>query len=704
MVKDRLHTPADMIEGTPDAASTDVGAGASKITPLRGKMMFGESIEIDLEKRMPGYGNQYVGAYAARSLSSDGREFLAYVCEPQYTPRNRLGPGYASIANPALVRLIGSGIGKMADAHTNRFAFIYENTLGKQIADTDSGLMLGMKAEKVMEKVVAPLISALKDLRDNDIVHGAIRITNMYDGGKENYDHVILGDCLSLPPSMAQPVIYEPIDRAMAQPTGRGAGTNQDDLYSLGVCLALMLRTRDPLKIKSDAEIIQNKMQYGTYATLLSTDDHFSGAIVELLRGLLHDDRKQRWTLDEVLVWLDGRRLSPKQSMKKLRAARPLTFNGKGHSFAASLARDMFQRPPEAVQLIESGELEQWIKRSLDDEMMLNRFAGALRSAEDQGRGTSYWDRLLSRMAICLDPEGPIRYKSIAVTGEGLSTAIAEAFVINKDLATYADIFTGSLLSYWMTTLTDINMDMASFVTRFDACRNFIRQPGPGFGLERILYFLNADVHCLSPTVARYYARTPEEFLHACEDIAANPAGRPGRLMDRHSIAFLCVKDRKVAEPYIYDLSSNEPYRYALGTLQCLASIQRYYRIPPLKNLTQWMADFIEPVFDRYHDRDVRRELRKKVAEVRDKGDLGRLLAILDNADLLRLDLMNFRRAIRDYRAIVQERDDLSLRVKDSKFYGRREGRETSVIVSGFIATLLIIGVVILYFNGARIL
>ncbi len=704
MAKDKKLPVPEVVEPAADVTTADVGGSAFKVTLPKGTMMFGESIEIDLNTRLPKYSNAYSGAYAAKSNGPDGRDFIAYVCEPQYTPRNRLGPAYATIANPGLVRLIGSGIGRMPDHGINRFVFLYENSLGKPIVESDQYLCGGMKSERTMEKIVVPMISVLKDLRNHDIVHGAIRATNLFDGGKDNYDHVVLGECLSLPPSMAQPMIYEPYDRAMAQPTGRGLGTNQDDLYALGVTIALLLRTKDPMKGKSDAEILQSKMQYGTYSTLLGSDEHFSSGMLELLRGLLHDDRSARWTLDEVLSWMDGRRLSPKQSAKKLRAARPLEFNTKTYSFPAALARDLYQRPPEAVQLIENGDLYQWIKRSLDDELMLNRFESAVKSADEQGRGTGYWDRLLARMAICLDPEGPIRYKNISVTGEGISTALAEAFVTNQNLPTYAELFSGTLLSYWMTTLTDLNHDMANFVTRFDACRNYIKQPGPGFGLERILYFLNPDVHCLSPVISRYYARSPEEFLQACEDLASDPARRPPRLMDRHSIAFLCVKDRKVAEPYIYDLSSNEPYRYALGTLQCLAAIQRYYRQPMLKNLTQWMADFIEPVFDRFHDRDVRRDLRKKINEVRDKGDLGKLLAIIDNAELLRTDLLHFRQAMRNYRALVAEKENLSVRVNESQFYGRREGRETSVLVAGVVATLMITGIVILYLSGARIL
>lgn len=696
----------NMIDGGDQPpASTDVSATAFKGTPLRGKMMFGDSIEIDLGGRLPRYSNQYVSAYVARSLSADAREYIAYVCEPQFTPRNRLGPTYAAIANAALVRLVASGIGRIVDQGISRFVFIYDNPLGKPLAENDIGLTMGMKAEKVMERVVAPLVKVLKDLRDNDIVHGAIRVTNIFDGGKENYDHVILGECLSLPPSMSQPMIYESVDRALAQPTGRGMGTNQDDLYSLGVTLAFMLRTKDPMKGKSDADILQNKMQYGTYTTLLDADEHLSNAMLELLRGLLQDDRNQRWNLDDVLNWMDGKRLSPKQSGKKLKAARAISFNGKSYTYPALLARDLFSRPQEAVQLVETGELYQWIKRSLDDEPMLLRYDAALHSAEEQGRGPAYWDRLISRIAICLDPEGPIRYKNISVTGEGIATALAEAVFTNKDLPIYTEIFMGTLLSYWMTTLTNLNHDMANFVSRFDACRNFIRQPGPGFGLERIMYFLNPDVHCLSPLVAKHYARSPEEFLAALEEVAASdPQRHPSRILDRHSIAFLCVKDRKVVEPYLFDLSSMEPYKAALGTLQCLGSIQRYCKMGPVKNLSQWMAEFVDSVYQRFHDRDTKKDLRKRVNDLRDKGDLSKLLGVLDNSELLRTDLLNFRRAMQLYRALVHERDHLAAHIKDSRFYGRREGRETSVVVSGLIATFLIVGVIIMYMNGARIL
>lgn len=693
-------------EGTEELADVSpVGIVAENSTALRGYMRMGEAIEINLDARLPQYSNYFIGAYSAKSLGNDGRDLIAYICEPQFTPRNRQGPSYANLSNSALVPLVASGVARSVETGLTRFVLVYEDVLGNPLATEDTHFCGGIRPERILEKFVGPLVGALKDLRDADITHGAIRPTNLFDGHKENFESIILGDCLALPASIAQPALLEPVGRAEAQPTGRGVGSNQDDLYSFGVTLALLLRTRNPMKGKSDLEIVQNKIQFGTYNTLLTPEEHIPSALVELLRGLLMDDKRMRWTLDDVLTWMDGRRLSPKQPPKKQKAARSLSFHGKPYNLPALLSRDLFAHVQEAVQLVESGELEQWVKRSVEDELMLMRYHAAIRSAEDQGRGAAYWDRLVSRMGLCLDPTSPIRYKNMSVTGEGIATALAEAFVTKKDLPLYKELFNSSLLSYWMNILTDLNYDMGLFFSRFEACRNYMRQPAIGFGLERVLYFLNEDVHCLSPVVERNYVRTPEEFIEACEEVAMLPAEqRPRQILDRHATAFLSAKDRKICEPFLFDLASSEPYRHALGTLQCLAGIQRYYRIGPLPHLSAWMAEMIEPLYARYHDAENRTNLRQRIEEIADKGDLNKILSIIDNAELLRSDLLNFRRAMREYRGLIIEKDELITRMSDVRFFGRREGREMSVILSGLIATMMIIGIIVMYMNGARIL
>jgi hypothetical protein len=153
-------------------------------------------------------------------------------------------------------------------------------------------------------------------------------------------EKVILGDLIATPPSFAQPALFEPIERAQCAPLGRGLGTFEDDLYSLGVTLTVLLRTRDPMEGLSDEGIIREKVEQGSYAALTGRE-RFTGAILELLRGLLYDDRAQRWTLDDVVSWLDGQRLSPKQSSKKLKAARQIQFHGERYNRPSLLAADL---------------------------------------------------------------------------------------------------------------------------------------------------------------------------------------------------------------------------------------------------------------------------------------------------------------------------------------------------------------------------
>jgi len=134
-----------------------------------GILVLNDTIEIDLGRRIPWYSNQYASAYTAKSRQGDG-EYVAYVCEPAYTPRNRMMPTYVSLGNPHLPKLIGSGPATLAGQNIQRYVVVYENSMGKPVADHDVGLTMGIRSEKVMEKFVVPLTNILKDFRDNDLV------------------------------------------------------------------------------------------------------------------------------------------------------------------------------------------------------------------------------------------------------------------------------------------------------------------------------------------------------------------------------------------------------------------------------------------------------------------------------------------------------------------------------------------------------
>lgn len=692
-----------------DQSSSPSEEGSKQATPSRarsgnaGKVIFNDVIEIEMDIPLSEYSNEQVKAYSAKGIGGDTNSYIAMICPSHLTPRSRRGSAYASICGGSMAYLVASGVVLLPGGAGEHYVFIYRDTLGKRVVDSDKNLALGWRPEHVLEKIVAPVISVLRDLRDVDIVHGSIRPSNFYDGGSEKFERIIVGDCLSTPASMMQPAIFEPLHRCTAQPTGRGTGLIEDDLYALGVSIAMFLRTVDPMARASEDEMILNKMQHGTYSTLITKNDRFTGAVLELLRGLLIDDQRQRWNLDDVLSWLDGRRLSPKQLSKRKRANRQLQFNGQGYFYMEAFANDLFKKPAEAVQLIENTELEQWIQRSVDDARALQRLDEAVAAAKETGKSAGYWDRLLSRVSIALDPEGPIRYKTFAIRPEGFGVALGEAFVMNSNLQSFTEILNSPLLPFWLVTCTDMNMDVSDFVSKFETCRNALKQNTIGFGLERCLYFLNESIHCVSPALKGFHVRTPEDLLLAFEKMAASKKARPALTIDRHMAAFLATKDGKTIDRNIYDLNSPERHRRLTGLIHTFASAQKLYSVRELPNLTRWIADEAKILIERFHDKRVRDDLTKKINKIKEKGDISRIAHLLDDSDLTKRDLLRFQLAKQNYQSLSYEYETLEYKLTMPEEYGRSKGRQISVIVSAIVSSIIITGFIIMHINGTSL-
>ncbi|MBI4031212.1 MAG: hypothetical protein HY370_06000, partial [Proteobacteria bacterium] len=241
---------------------------------------------------------------------------------------------------------------------------------------------LGLKQDSIMSVIVKPMANLFLDFRDMGLFHGNIRPQNLFDGGGGDVlERVVLGEALSTPPGYSQSAAYEPIERAMCDPVAKGAGTILDDLYAFGVTLSFILRKKDPFAGMSDEDIIREKIETGSYATLTG-GEHFAGNVMELLRGLLYDDPSQRWSIEEVMQWLEGQHLSPRQNSRKKRASRSIGFNNEKYFRPSLLAMDLSKEQAEAVQLVENGHIDQWISRSLEDVSIRKRYGGAVEASQ----------------------------------------------------------------------------------------------------------------------------------------------------------------------------------------------------------------------------------------------------------------------------------------------------------------------------------
>lgn len=650
---------------------------------------FNQEITILPDKPLKDYNCGEVKAYEGIGRGNAPERLFALVCETHLSPRINIASNYNKIINPGLVRLVASGIVFWPPEQKQKYVFIYENNLGSPIVPKDVGVGYGWEEDLVLNNVLKPLFGVLQDLRDKEVVHGRIRPTNIFSGGSKNLDRIMIGDCLCMPAWGDMPTIYLPIEKALADPMARGRGTTEDDLYAFGVTLAVLLRASDPLEGYTDEQIIAAKLKNGSYQTLTGKD-RFTGAILELLRGLLYDDPHQRWTIDEVQAWLDGRRLSPKQAPKKIKASRPLELAGKKYIFPEVLAMNMPKSITESAHIVENDDLNQWVQRAVENKVLLESVEKAQAQAAEQGKGGSYQQRLVTRIAMALHPGSPIRYKGISILPEGIGMALTNAYVLKQDIQSYVELFTQQFIMQWVDMERSGFIDSSALIAKFDSCRAFVRQTGVGFGLERCLYYLDPCVPCLSEKLKDYYVRTPEDIMFAYEDMSASK-NRPHMFFDRHIISFLSVKDRKNVDPYMFELGDEAEYRRVLGELKTLATIQKRSRMDKFPGIAGWIASNLGPVYERIHDRKLRQKLKEKVDKLHPKGDLTKIAAIFDESEMYSGDSNQFFRAIHEYVKLKNEKSQLKYDLKNSKSFGFETGRQAAAILSCVLATVVIL-------------
>jgi len=696
-VPDDSDAEQDIAVNADDQVEASDEGGAEGVEDDKNIVLFNNQIEILPDDRLRHLDKGPVKAYAAKVVGEPNALLFAMVCEPHLVPRTRAAPNYAGIINSVLTKMVTHGAIYWPPARAWRYCFIYVNNLGRSLAPPgEIPVGLGWRQDQVTNAVIKPMVNLLLDMRDADFVHGNIRVDNMFDGNEKAVEKIILGECLSTPPSYTQSILYEPIERAMCDPVARGRGTQTDDLYAFAVSLAVILRKKDALVGMSDEEILHEKIDKGSYAALTGKD-RFTGGVLELLRGLLYDDPAQRWGVDDILVWMEGQRLTPKQSTKKKKATRPLFFNGDRYYRQSILAMDLNKSQTEAVQMVDNGNLDQWITRSLEDNIVRSRVVQAIETTQEFGRGSGYWDRLLSRVSVALDPDAPLRFKGLSVHPDGVGYSLAEAFVLKHDLQPYVDIINQQLVTYWTTNQTDIRIDIGSLVHRFDSCRAFLRQGNIGYGVERCLYHLCPEAPCMSDRLRKYSVHSPEDMMYAFEDMSSDP-DRPELFIDRHIAAFISTKDRKDIDPYLGELNSEEYYKRVLGNLKVLATIQKRSQMEMFPGITKWLVSIIDPVLERYHDRDLRERMVKSVEKLKDSGDIMKMATIFDSGEVMQRDAVNFKISMKEHTDLQREYETLEKKMDTPAVFSREVGREIAAIVSGILAAIIILAFGFLYF------
>lgn len=646
-------------------------------------------IKIFPDKPLPHLDRGPAKAFLAESKKG-GRAF-AMICPDQIVSRTSIVHKYMNAVSNSLPKIAASGVVDWTPDRREKYVFVYENVMGKPLSDLRPGQQsLGLKLDLVLNTVFYNIVDAVSALHDRGVAHGNICLQNIFDGESSSFENVILGECLSVSSGYAQPVLYETIERSIAAPVAKGEATYADDIYALGIALALMIAPHDFGANMTPEEIVYHKLEFGTF-NLVTSRDRFPGHIIEVLRGLLNDDIDARWTIWDVKEWMGGQRVSAKQSRRSVpKSTRPVEFRKKKYFRPDILATQLHKDPAAALDLVESGDLFLWLNRAVQNKDYEERFETAVEMAKKNSSGANYAERMVSYLTMALAPNFPVFYRGYIFFPEHFGHLLVESMSQGKDLQVLAELLQSDMVSFWASCRYKTGYPVGEEAGKFETCRMYMQQKSSGFGIERCAYFLSPSARCLSDKLAAYCVRSSKELILALEKMAELKA-RPSWFFDRHIIAYLFAHDRNVIESASADLMSDEKHRQVNAAIKVFSRIQEREKVATVPALADWIGGHVVSLVNRFHDRERRKALMEEAGKICEKGNLVLLSELFNNYQEVQSDAKMFGVAMQQYQALGQEYNRLSLDLETNRNFGKGTGRQVATMVSGAIASLVII-------------
>lgn len=612
--------------------------------PLGGgnDVLLAERYRIAPDQRLPQYDSPTAKAFVADDEKERASSLFALICGGELPPRIDLLKDLSHNRPNGLLAPQGWGVIYWPPANEERFAIVFERPLGERVVPRSGEEIAAMNEDSLVRSVIRPLVPVLQELHRRHLTHRAIRADNLFFADPAGVS-TLLGECVSTPPGYGQPVIYETMERGLAPPIGRGPGTASDDLYAFGVLLMVLCLGHDICSDVPVQEIVNSKIGSGTYAALLGRE-RIPIPLLEPLRGLLCDNPDDRWTVEEMERWLEGRSMVPKQVMLPTKAQRALSFAGDDHMNLRTLAYAMAGDWDQAMALIQGNDLTQWVRRSLSNDVKTPAVLHAFTSIQGPGGMTRTKDQILFHILLALDPIAPLRYKQLACTIDGFGAPLAAGFHEPEVRAIYSEVILNKLPQYWLEAQPKARREYSSLKRLSIKLHSHLTRAGLAFGLERCLYYLNPGWPCQSPILKGRLVFELSGVLVALESIAEQGGG--GDPVDAHIASFCAAKMKLVPEPVLRGLAVEDDIQTKhLAMLGLLAEVQDLSGPQQLPALAAWFVDLLRPSIKSIHSVPYRSALEQELDRTTQNGNLHDLLGLIHNKMARHRDSLGFAQA-----------------------------------------------------------
>jgi len=392
-------------------------------------------------------------------------------------------------------------------------------------------------------------------------------------------------------------------------------------------------------------------------------------------------------------MWMLGQYFNPVLPVLPQRATRPIRFGGGEHLSKPAIANAMAWHWDEAVDFVDSGQLEAWLARGFNDEKVSQPLQQLRGLAFSYGPGGGVKHRTVSRMIEFMGQTLPICYKGIRVNIYALGTMLASIIDQGPARSEFAELLRGRLPQGWLEQQPKMTPDLSQIRRVLDTLEPLIDRPGPGYSIERALYELEPLSPCRSDLIADYCVTHLRDLLPAID--AALPGVAAGTLpMDRHIAAFIAARIGRGVERELNALANMaDQNTYRLGVLRLLAAVHNVHANHDLPRLGEAMVEMLMPVIDSFHRLKSRDELQAKVKLLAGKAAFQALADLLDEEGPTRqIDQRGFIEAQQHYAALEKEAHWLEEGGLTHPALVQASARASAAVTSALLASAVLAG------------
>jgi len=299
---------------------------------------------------------------------------------------------------------------------------------------------------------------------------------------------------------------------------------------------------------------------------------------------------------------------------------------------------------------------------------------------------------MLARVCFALDPSAPVRLRGFRAMLDGIGTMLACRFTEEQVRTNFMTFTRQRFVDFCLSMNSRLRADIYRLAGTYERLAALVMRDDIGFGIERALYALNPTAPCRSPMFERDYVAELPQLLPALERLAQAKGRSIETLIDRHIAAFIAAQLKAPIAAELREMrDAKDHFAFSLPAARILALVQVQGPSEPVPALCGVIATMLEPALERFHNRNTRDQIRAQIQDIAQNGDLGALVAAIDNREALAADDQMFRLAAGMYAETVRDRDRLEYERKNRTSIARVISSQVASLLSGVIATVAVL-------------